>query len=262
MGNSQFADDIAKWAKSERAFWFGMAAMLASSVVARVAPTHAWPRSAMFIVAGVTLSVGFLARAWKFGHRVWRAQVGKVAVTIAHLFVYVVALAYSRYLVAESLGLPPQDFDVAVHTLTLLLYPFAWLVVFSLLALVVGLIELVVSCMAGIYDTIVQTFRSMVQVFTGDATPTPSPATALAKRLFFRAWSAFAAAILAAQGVDLGPQLCSPLIKWVAYLGDFQSMPAYPGLPPGVRARIHENGIVSIARIVNGAIEISVLKLP
>jgi hypothetical protein len=51
-----------------------------------------------------------------------------------------------------------------------------------------------------------------------------------------------------------------PLVKWVAYVSDYQPASNYPGIAVGERVRLHENGVVSVAVVRNGEINILVRK--
>jgi hypothetical protein len=70
---------------------------------------------------------------------------GKLAITLLHGGVLLLSIIPARLLVAESLGLPPQDFDVTVTFCVLLFYLPVWLIVFQVLTLLFAFIRFIVS---------------------------------------------------------------------------------------------------------------------
>ena len=79
--------------------------------------------------------------------------------------------------------------------------------------------------------------------------------------LFAHAMGAFAISYYAITTFDFSStnaKTLHPLVKWVAYVGDFQPSLAYPGIQANERVRLHENGVISSAVIENGEVVIYV----
>ena len=84
-----------------------------------------------FVIAGLPMLI-FLAVKYLIWIRtwiqiVWRSSLGKLVITLLHGFIFLLSTIPARMLVAEALGLPPQDFDVTVTLFAVLFYLPMWL---------------------------------------------------------------------------------------------------------------------------------------
>lgn len=171
--------------------------------------------------------------------KAWDTLAGKITVTVANLFILILSTILARNLVAESLGLPPQDFDLTVHFFVLLLVVPSWMFFLSLLV--------------GIYAVSAFVAGFLLSVLR-------KPAKEWVK-LIAHAIGAFAVSWYAANAFDFfstNTKTLHPLVRWVAYVGDFQPSFVYPGVKANERVRLHENGVISSAVIENGEVVIYV----
>lgn len=211
---------------------------LSGSVIAGVAPT--WPliHQPFFVSALAVFAAGFLVWSWPLLKKAWDTLAGKITIAVLNLFALILSTMLARNLVAESLGLPPQDFDLAVHFFVLLLVVPSW--------------TLFVSLLCGIY--------AVFSFIVGLVRLRGKPSWGWAKP-FAHAMGAFAISWYAANTFDFfstNTKTFHPLVKWVAYVGDFQPSLAYPGIKANERVRLHENGVISSAVIENGEVVIYV----
>jgi hypothetical protein len=183
--------------------------------------------------------------------------------------VFLLAVIPARLLVADALGLPPQDFEITVAVWSILLYPAVWL---FMTAVCTFLICVVFLLLALLLDLTTTPLLDLPLRTIGHLFPEVSrPCTFLeAQRhvLSYNAWGHAVGAMCATffvlyllVGYDHTAKGLKPVVRWIAYLADFQDVPRYPGLERGKRTRIHENGVVSYAEPSGWDISISVTRV-
>lgn len=193
------------------------------------------------LLSSFGFAAGFLLWSWPFIVKTWEHLVGRTLIIIVHLFVLILAAAFARNVVAAALKLPPQNFEIALSFTTLLFYIPAWSVVVSV---AVGIIAI---------------FHELFAFLGAFA---KSPTSHIAKHLAQMA-GAFAVCYFSAmlpQFVFDNEKTLHPAIKWVAFFGDYQVMDLYPGNSPNERVRLHDNGVVSSARMEKNQVLIEVRK--
>lgn len=194
----------------------------------------------LFATGTACFIVGFVLTVYPWLRRLWGSAVAQFFHIVLHANILVVSLIFARNQVAEILRLPPQDFEVAVGTIGLLTYVVTWWFVIVAIANLVGMITLGIGFLPSERDRLSQMW------------------------LFGNAIGAFAFAIAAAYALQGGIDnrtLLNPLVEWAAYWGDYHRVDAYPGVPPGARVRLHENGVVSVASVVDGRVVIRVTRM-
>ena len=194
----------------------------------------------MMIAAGC-VTAGFCVWAWTKLQPLWGHPARRVITSLFHLAIGVVAIIYARHTVSRALGLPPQDFDIAVTVLSLLYYLPIWALVVSF-ALSIAAFALFI---AGLFST-----------------ARPSPNKAEFPRPILRAGGAVFAVAIIASVFDFGNRVIPDvqIARWAAYVGDFQEAPNYPGIKPKERIRLHENGVISRATLDKGEVVIRFTK--
>lgn len=202
-----------------------------------------WPgywSTVFMMLSGACFIAGFLTTVWPSVRARWQHPAARAAHVPAHAVILVLSILLARNEVAAVLQLPPQDFDIAVSLMSLLTYLVLWWLVIASLACVIGLTLLV----KGFFST----KRGLNQLW-----------------LLSTAAGAIAFGVTAALALQDGIDrrgVVTPLIEWTAYWGDYHRVERYPGAEGGERVRLHENGIVSVARVVDGKVLIQVKRLP
>ena len=217
------------------------AVMLLATALVIFAPAAKLSQQALMLISSFGFAVGFSIWCWPYVTRVWANPLGKGLVTTVHVFVLLLATACARFVVASSLRLPPQDFDLTVGFIALVFYIPAWSIVMSVLLGCIGILFELIGLLS-IFIT--KSSSGVVKCFA-------HMAGALAICFFSTSVYQFA--------MDNEKSL-HPMVKWVAFFVDFQSAPLYPGINEGERIRLHENGVISVADFKNGTIEIGVRK--
>jgi hypothetical protein len=193
------------------------------------------------LLALLGFATGFCLWCWPFAATVWKRPAGKVLIAITNVIVLLLATTLSRNVVASALGLPPQDFDIAVSALALFFYiPASSLIV----AIGVGLIGLGLELHALTAGLRPHRFVEMTKTLA-------------------HMMGAFALVYFSASLFDFvmkNEKLLHPAVKWVALIGDFQPAASYPGVLPNDRIRLHENGVISSARIDRNEVLITIKK--
>lgn len=212
---------------------------------------------ALALTAGVTFAIGFAAWIRLQLRRLWVSFAGKLALALLHSLVLLLSIVPARVLVAEGLGLPPQDFDLTVAMLVVALYLPVWLLVIASTTLLFFAIALAVVSLLFVVERLLDLIIFMpIRLFTGRMAPLEA---SLRRRVTWitnvglgHAMGAAAIAILAAATWDSivaqTRTLAGPAVRLVAYFSDFHRLPQYPGVDASKRTRLHENGVVSYAQ--------------
>lgn len=209
------------------------AAFLLSSPGSRMFP------QVLMLLSLFGFAVGFTIWSWPYLTRVWAFPLGRACVAAIHVLVLLLSTACARFVVASSLRLPPQDFDLTVAFIALVFYVPAWSIVMSVM----------LACIAIIFELMAILSMFITKEFGGFMKWIAHMVGALAI-CFFSQW-------VFKFSVDNEAEL-RPLVKWIAFFVDFHPAPLYPGIQEGERIRLHENGVISVAAIKGGAIEIEV----
>ena len=148
--------------------------------------------------------------------------------------IYVLGQALS--FVANATGLPPTDFELTVAACAIVFFPFGWANFFSVAVIVIAFFAFFYAALRGIPPKF--EMLSFVRLFGALVIS----AILLQSVTQFARWAHF---------------LVKPVL-WVAYYTEYHELSKYPKLKAGLRARVHENGVVSYAQIVDGEVQISI----
>lgn len=193
----------------------------------------------LLVAASLLFAAGFVVWSSPTIQRFRANQAARAVVIVVHLLVLLLAAAIARNVVALALGLPPQDFDLTVSALALLFYVPVWALVVSLVLGTVAMALYFVAILGGF--------------FRKDNSHTP--------RFLAQAFGAFAISIYSAQAFQYASDhqaALYPLARWFALFADYQPIQRYPGVQTGERIRLHENGVVSYGKMVNGEVVIGI----
>lgn len=191
----------------------------------------------LMLTAFVCMTAIFCLWAWAKLRRWWSFPAFRIIVSLVHLAFGVVAVIVARNTVSRALGLPAQDFDMAVTVMTLYFYLPIWGLVFGCTSGLIAICLFVV----GAFDK--------------------APSFHLPKHIWLAGGALGTMMVLALSFDTLGNFVPNAkLARWAAYVGDFQEAPNYPGIKPKERIRLHENGVISRAAVVNGEVDITMTK--
>ncbi len=197
------------------------------------------------------------------------SPLSKVGLTLFHALAVILSIIPARLAVANSLQLPPQDFDVSVAIVALAFYmPVCAALAGSLIALL-----FVTSTVCwSVYFAATRLLRFFLKVFhalkaSAAFSDDPIHKTLYKYDLYF-AKSIFGLISISFITMSFWQwSLNSVLtygasaIRFIAYTSDFHSADAYPGVQKGKRWRLHENGVVSYAERKGWTIELRVDKV-
>ncbi len=211
---------------------------------------------------------GFCLWLAKFVAVVVRHEFSRVVMTFMHAGVLLAAYLAARWVVAFVIGLPSKDFDgtIAVSTVVcaLLLY---------VLLLAVVCFTIALGCLAAVWGSEsawlasrvpgAKLIRGWVEERLGFRFFDQPGSTVTNMSLRFMAH--FMAGILVTgfvgQGLQIGMDATindSQLMRHLAYYVDYQVADRYPGVEAGQRFVLHDNNVISFARLVDGQVEIAV----
>jgi hypothetical protein len=214
------------------------------------------------------ICAGFCLWLAKFAALVVRHQFSRSVMTFVHAGVLLVAYLAARWVVAFVTGLPSKDFDgtIAVSAVVCALLLYVLLLAIACFSIALGcLVAVWVSESVWLASRIpgAKLFRGWVEERLGFLFLDPPGAPVANMSLRFMAH--FVAGILVAGFVGQGLQIAmnvtindSQLMKHLAYYVDYQVADRYPGVEDGQRFVLHDNNVISLARLVNGQVEIAV----
>ena len=178
----------------------------------------------------------------------WESTLGKIAVALLHFVVLLVATVMARSLVSESLGLPPQSFDVTVGFLIVAFYIPALMIVASIALLFFAIVMSIVGSIQMITLNSIQMLTPVLEV-VGLKNKIPRPSTTA---MFHSFGSMMMVVILVSGSSYISGEHRSwvhTVVKVVAVKSDFQLAVNYPGGENGVRIHPLENGFVAFAKV-------------
>jgi hypothetical protein len=214
------------------------------------------------------ICAGFCLWLAKFAALVVRHEFSRSVMTFVHAGLLLVAYLAARWVVAYVTGLPSKDFDgtIAVSAVVCALLLYVLLLAIACFAIALGCLAAVwVSESVWLASRIpgAKLFRGWMEERLGFLFLDPPGAAVPNMSLRFMAH--FVAGILVAGFVGQGLQIAmnvtindSQLMKHLAYYVDYQVADRYPGIEGGQRFVLHDNNVISIARLVNGQVEIAV----
>jgi hypothetical protein len=223
-----------------------IALMLATGVLMTV-PWTAQPTLTLFMAVPLLLFMaGFLIWFVPKLIALGRSQIGTIPIVVVSALLAPICLGVARQFVGDVVQLPPQSFDVTVALFAVLFIPMGWgIVVGAILALV---------CLASILGAMaIAFFRPWLRIFAatrGGWLARMLSNVEVAERAIRN--HALGALVFAAFVVLLSAFYASAVLnpavgRLAAYAFDFSYSNKYPGIEPGQRIRLLDNGVVAYA---------------
>jgi hypothetical protein len=215
-----------RYTPSERLYAAGLAAAV---VGIGLFPMATWLRA----TSAILTAAGFLFALLPLMRRAWGTWWGRLLLGLAHALVAAIALVLSRNLVADATGLPTGSFHFTVGAVAVVMYPLAWLVVSSLLALITATLIGLTS----------------IALHVGSLFSRRAGRMQWSALLHFG--GALSVALLACVSLlSLSGKIhLGKAIRHVAYVADYEACTRYPGVPAGKRVQFLEGGVVSYAEV-------------
>ncbi|MFB5153555.1 hypothetical protein WJH60_28615 [Burkholderia orbicola] len=175
-----------------------------------------------------------------------RSQVGTVPLIVVSAVLAPLCLGWARQCIGAAMQLPPQSFDVTVALLTVLLIPLAWAAVVALILLLVFIVSMFSSVTI---RTLGQSVGSFVSPAAGRIPQMLEKVDLVEREAFYHGLGALASAVvIALLFMFYSKAVLNPAaIRLAAYGLDFSQADKYPGIEPGQRIRLLDNGYVAYA---------------
>ncbi len=210
---------------------------------------HKW-REYTTNVASLVIVVGFVLWCLPWMARLkaaWERPWARVPIILMHLVALLIATVLSRSLVAESLALPPQTFDLTVGFLIILLYIPAWLIMAAGLAVIIGLSLISIGITYSLIVNVQHNFVSFVRVFGWDVTQWQTRDSLMMHGVGAFLSSVFLVAGYAYLDENYHVWLNYP-VRLLAVKSDFYPVKDYPGFNAGEYIHPLENGMTAFVR--------------
>ena len=237
------------------------------TIVAALLHQASWGRY-LAITCWVLASAGFCVWLIRHAINLWRFEASKALVTWVHAAMLLSAYLLSRWCVALNLGLPAKDFDGSVAVMTILC---ALLVYFAVI--LVGCMAVAAGCLilAPVLESawLISTFprgerlrqylsdKFGIRFFKQPQSEGKRTGVNLVAHWLGGLCVVGALANLVQPILDFSIN-DTQLTKRVAYYADYHDPKRYPGVTEGQRFVLHDNNVISLARDVDGKIEIAV----
>lgn len=197
--------------------------------------------------------VGFTAWCIDIYRSSWMSQIKGAVFYVFHGLVGFVSLISARALVGLAIGMPAKDFDFTVLTFGVVLYPAVLMVVIF----VVLLLGCALSFIAVVNASFLNSSSHIPIIGLHPSLQEKLNAWELARNKFVSKVSSKMVGALATAVVIVflvssayDPLFKHPnLVRLVSYFADYQYARAYPGVEPGKKFLLHENGVVSYAEL-------------
>lgn len=216
----------------------------------------------------ILVSAGFVVWIAQLALRIFHHRLSKALLTALHAGVLIAGFICSRWCVALAVGLPAKDFDASVAVITVVC---AGLIYIALAGVASIVIASACSMLAPVLESawIVSRLpwttrlheylstRLGVTIFEQPESGATSTKLNIALHFgggFLVAYFCFCAFKIATDASINDAQL----MKHLVYFADYHWGARYPGIPSGERFVLHDNNVISLARLVDGRVEIAV----
>lgn len=211
---------------------------------------------------------GFISWLTTLALRFLRNEVSKTAITLLHAGILLGAYLCSRWCVALATGLPSKDLDGTVAVTTIVCAILLYIVLAALISFVIAIGSLAVGPVWESANFIARMpwltpphgdhaqRLGIRDVKEPDLEPRPTKLD-IACHLIGGTFLS----ILCAEALQLALDMSIndlQLMKHLAYYTDYQLADRYPGIQVGDRFVLQDNNVISLARLVDGTVEIEV----
>lgn len=202
------------------------------------------------VIAAALIICGFIAWCVPFArwlNTAWDKPFAKTPIVIMHLLALLISTACARFAVAETLGLPPQSFDVTVGFLAILFYVPSWLLVVAILLGLIAVLIAVIALISLLFEAAWQQLIPLAAILGLRAQFKQSRSL-----IIFHSAGALIVSVMFAISYDYLTENFSPAFKTVtkviALRCDFHKTPSYPDVHLGEYVHPLENGYIAYAR--------------
>jgi len=210
----------------------------------------------IFIATGC-FCVGVIKFFLPYIKEIWKHWIGKIIITFLNILAYPISEIISNNLISLSLGLPPQDFEITRSILAILCYPF-------IVLFIIGVMLLILSAVLEILLMFVDVMINFINIlsfnlaFKDKKSPLNMLNTGRIIGILFLSYIMF---MLSFSPTILLQNLnFNQLLLNIAYHCDYQPIHKYPTINQDERAILHENGVISIAKIQSNEVIITIRK--
>lgn len=201
-------------------------------------------------LAYMLIICGFIAWSIPFArwlHTAWDKPFAKTPIIIMHLLALLMSTACARFAVADTLGLPPQSFDLTVGFLALLFYIPSWLGVVAILLCLAALMIMILTLVSLLFEAVWQHISPFAALLGFQTEPKQSRIIVM----FHSAGAMIISVFFAVSYVYLTDNFSPPfkvMTKVIALRSDFHKVPNYPDVLAQEYVHPLENGFIAYAR--------------
>ncbi|MBJ9974286.1 hypothetical protein IAE35_00335 [Pseudomonas sp. S75] len=200
--------------------------------------------TSLLVLCGFTL---WCLPLMRWIHSVWHRPFAKIPILLLHLLALLIATACARFAVADSLGLPPQSFDLTVGFLVALFYIPAWLAVMGLLLACAAILIMFIALLTLPFEALWQQLALLLNPLLRTPLPVPSR-----NMMIFHGLGALYACFLLTTAYGYATEDFGATFKGVvtviALKSDFHQTPNYPGYRSDEYLHPLENGYTAFIR--------------
>ncbi|MEM5317239.1 hypothetical protein [Paraburkholderia sp. JHI869] len=268
MTNNKIAANPQGTRISRLLYLTGFSTLFLIGALSLVLRSGGWFITALEVVCALSFGLGFCIRARPALMYVGSKTYGKGLLALYHAVVLALSSIPAKFILSNSLHLPPGDYPITLAMWSLLCYPGVWLAGTAFLALVVYTLMLLAAS-ATLIST--QPLLNAPLLFIARLLPDDSTLrNAISngrQKLIWRSFghaagaAVMAVSIGAAAGWWLQGMNQPRMVKLFAYAADYDLATAYPGVDASVPFRLHDNGVVSYATFSRWDVTIRVARI-
>lgn len=225
-----------------------------------VSPYNVQRIAILAMPAMLLFGFGFVAFAVPSLLRIFSSRYGVWPFVWLQAVLFPVCLGLSRGLVAASLGLPPQSFELTVTLLALLMVPLAWIFLLSLASLFAVSVGMIVGALGGLFAQFITAFYNFREMKTKNVVGIRRGINSTVEHAM--GYMATLTLVLGLSASYEGTLRRPDLVRLIAYGMDFNRVSNYPGIRHDRPARLLDNGKVAYAIRDGRKISIIVESLP
>jgi len=225
-----------------------------------VSPSNVQRMAVLAMPAVLFFGFGFMVFAVPGLLRVFSSRYGLWPLIWLQAILFPVCLGLSRGIVAESLGLPPQSFELTATLLALLMVPLAWVFLLSVISLFAVSVGVIFSAVGGLFVQWVAGFSNYRGMKSDHSVRIKKKVNRTFEHIM--GYMVTLSLVLGLSASYEGTLRRPDLVRLIAYGMDFNRVSNYPGVHHDRPMRLLDNGKIAYALRDGWEVSITVESVP
>lgn len=200
------------------------------------------------------LAFCFLLWIFPIASRIFRSKITRSVAIIFHAFAVFLGAIPARNLISATMGLPPQDYDLAVSLIALFFYPLSWIFLAATVASIFYVLAGVSATALFILHQLLEVPKMIFSIFSMRLQQSIDKLNSRIDSVVEISLMHGAGAVILSLFLVSSLQIFTEFshtsnraVAILAYFTDYHYNSSYPIVRQGVQSKIHGNGVVSYA---------------